>query len=165
MQAAQRIAGLPVIPLVCRLSQRREDFLMQDFADLSFQAGGAELIPVPAGEGLESLLDVTSFLQIDHPAAFVFRQKTAVMQHRGILPGDFVVVRRDFEPREGDLIVVYRRGRYHLEEASFPGRPGPEPVIFFGTVSGIFRKPQPAGRRGQRPEAGGRPQKSGQQRV
>lgn len=107
--------------------------------DLTFTAAGAELLPVNVCDGQAQPFDLAAFLDTGHPAAFVFQLQSASFVKEGVLPGDYLVVRRDLEPEEGDIIVIYQNGRYQLKIAKFDTLHNPDNYLLFGTVFGVFR--------------------------
>ena len=96
-------------------------------------------MPVNVQDGQALPFDLAAFLDTGHPAAFVFQQQSRSFVKKGVLPGDYLVVRRDLEPEEGDLMVIYQQGRYQLAEAKFDVLHNPENYLLFGTVFGVFR--------------------------
>ena len=104
--------------------------------------------------GCGTELDLNALLQADRPSSFIFRMGSGVMHEAGIDKGDFVVIRRDREPENGDLVVVKAPAGFYLRLWRDGERPSllagisgddllPKihgPCHVFGIVAGIFRR-------------------------
>jgi repressor LexA len=63
----------------------------------------------------------------------------------GVLPGDYLVVRRSGQPERGDLMLVARGEQVEVQRRSAPARTGANPAgngpaRFLGVVVGLYRK-------------------------
>ncbi len=101
--------------------------------------GERTLVLVSSPEIPSGCSDLNALLELDNPAVFLFRYQGAEWCSRGLLSGDFMVVRRDLEPREGDLLVVYLNGCYRLLEFNFDNAHKSGYLRLFGVVIGVFR--------------------------
>ncbi|MBU3827011.1 MAG: hypothetical protein IAA31_05925 [Candidatus Anaerobiospirillum merdipullorum] len=84
--------------------------------------------------------DLNSLIGLNYPGAFIFRMRSNSGQLLGILPGDFVVVRRDLLPYPQALIIVYLNERYQLLEVSSAQQAKLAHGQIFGVVCAVFRK-------------------------
>ncbi len=96
-----------------------------------------ELISAPHEGGGHA--DLAALLELHHPAAFMFRLSGNSSTVPGLLPGDFIVVRRDVEPQRGDLLAVYCRKCYQLMPFIYDNDHKLEQSKVFGVVIGAFR--------------------------
>jgi repressor LexA len=114
-------------------------------------AGG----PVLAAEDVEEYVSVPSVVG---PADFVLRVKGDSMVEAGILDGDFVVVRRQQDAQDGDIVVALAGGDEAADEATVkrffrdagrvrlqPENSALEPIYadhvqVLGRVVGVFRR-------------------------
>ena len=134
-EASSARAGISVLPLIGRIA-----------------AGG----PLLAEEDVEERIAVPEML--GRNADFLLRVKGESMIEAGILDGDIVVVRRQDDAREGDIVVALvgedeaadeatvktfhreRGGRIRLQPENSALEPlYPEHVQILGKVTGVFR--------------------------
>ncbi len=88
--------------------------------------------------------DLNNYLDLDKPAAFLFRVATDRYREEGICKGDFAVIRRDLEPAGDPLIAVVTgeefllRRRSEIEECQDEG--AFTDCRFIGVITAVFRK-------------------------
>lgn len=92
----------------------------------------------PAGDYVETSLDLNRFL-IAHPVAtFFMRMQGQELQSQGIFEGDILVVDRAVTPVSGHLVVV--ETDCELKVIPFPKTPQVEILSLFGVVTSVIRR-------------------------
>ncbi len=84
--------------------------------------------------------DLNAKIGLNVPGAFVFRMRSASGERLGIMPGDYVVMRRDMLPTIGCLLIVYLRGRFRLMEFTENKCSELDHAQIVGVVCAVFRK-------------------------
>ena len=97
--------------------------------------------PSPAEDYVEGLIDLNDLVGADQPSTFLMRAQGDSMEGVGIFSGDVLVVSRDAEPRNGDVVIaavdgeftvktyrVGQRGPHPLPPAAGDGGPGAPPA-------------------------------------
>lgn len=113
--------------------------------------------PVPADDGIESVLDLNTLLIKNRAATFFVKMTGESMQGVGIYPGDILVVDRALAPSSGKIVIAVIDGEFVVKkmliapegitlEAANPRFPTlkihPEKVDFqvWGIVTAVVRK-------------------------
>lgn len=80
---------------------------MQTYKPIPFllshvQAG----FPSQADDYLEKTIDINELFSVDEATSFYVRAIGMSMKNSGIMPGDILHVRRDLEPKDGDIVIA-----------------------------------------------------------
>ncbi len=79
--------------------------------------------PAPNNGEIDGKLDLNEFC-ISHPASsYIFQVAGESMIEAGIMPGDYLVIDRSVEPRNGDIVIAAVNGEYTVK--FFERRPTP----------------------------------------
>jgi repressor LexA len=93
----------------------------ETFIELPLAGDIAAGIPIPTDQGIEEYVGVTSD-QIPHGAdSFVLNVKGDSMINAGILDGDLVVIRRQEDADEGDIVAALIEGEATIKRFSRQG--------------------------------------------
>lgn len=108
----------------------------------------------PVEEQAEEMLNLDDYLVGNKAATFLLRVKGDSMIHAGIFEGDIVIVERNREPRQNDIVVGIldgeftlkrlkkERGKFYLqaENPAYPDMYALEELQVAGVVRGVIRK-------------------------
>lgn len=79
--------------------------------------------PAPNGGQIDGKLDLNEFC-ISHPSSsYIFQVAGESMIEAGIMPGDYLIIDRSVEPRNGDIVIAAINGEYtvkYLERYPIP---------------------------------------------
>lgn len=132
--------------------QKNKDLLELPYMLSAVQAG----FPSPADDYFSETLDINELFNSDPASSYYVRVSGDSMVDAGIFEGDVLSVRRDLEPREGDIVIVavdgdftckfYKKTTTSIQlipaNKSFPimEYSGLEEIEFWGVVTGVARK-------------------------
>ena len=121
-----------------------------------FDARVAAGFPSPADGYIQRPIDLNEFLIQNQPATFIVRAEGESMIHAPIQPGDYLVVDRSLEPRNGDVVIAVVDGEFTVKtlrvarrrswlQAENPAFPDLEigeerEGLVWGVVTGSFRR-------------------------
>ena len=60
----------------------------------------------PADDYIERVIDINDLFQVDESTSFYVRAEGQSMKNSGIIPEDILCVRKDLEPRDGDIVIA-----------------------------------------------------------
>lgn len=100
----------------------------------------------PAGDYLESRIDLTEILELKRPSRYLVKVKGNDLVRRGILSGDVLVVDFATAPTTGKIAVIMMNGEAMVGQLALrngawclmPGREGGEPVKIEGDDAEIW---------------------------
>jgi DNA polymerase V len=112
--------------------------------------------PSPADDYIGDVIDINDLFQVDDSSTFYVIVDGESMIYSGIMPGDVLCVRKDFEPLQGDIVIAIiddmftvkrfkKRGSQIIFEAANEDYPDIIPgemqyVRVWGVVTGLARQ-------------------------
>ncbi|MDD6176960.1 MAG: translesion error-prone DNA polymerase V autoproteolytic subunit [Succinivibrionaceae bacterium] len=79
--------------------------------------------PTPNGGQVDSKLDLNEFC-IPHPnSCYIFQVAGESMIEAGIMPGDYLIIDRAKEAKNGDIVIAAVNGEYTVKYIEFYPRP------------------------------------------
>lgn len=112
--------------------------------------------PSPADDYFNEVLDINELFDNDPASSYYARVSGDSMIDAGIFEGDILSIRRDLDPKEGDIVIVSIDGDFTCKyfkktvnsiqlvpaNKNFPimEYSGLEEVEFWGVVTGVARK-------------------------
>lgn len=97
--------------------------------------------PSPAEEELGDTLSLDEWLLPRKEASFLLQARGLALQHRGILPGDTLIVERGRTPRRADIIAIDRAGVLSVDEYPLAQtHDDDEATTLIGVITAVVRK-------------------------
>ena len=62
--------------------------------------------PSPADDYVENVIDINDLFQVNEASSYFVRAEGLSMMNDGIMPGDVLCVRKDLEPKSGDIVIA-----------------------------------------------------------
>lgn len=62
--------------------------------------------PSPADDYIENVIDINDLFQVNEASSYFVRAEGFSMVNDGIMPGDVLCVRKDLEPKNGDIVIA-----------------------------------------------------------
>lgn len=89
-----------------------------------FIAAAGAGFPSPAQDWEDDAINLHTLLRLDRPASFVFRVSGQSMVEVGIFNDDILVVDRDIDPVNGDIVIAIVDGGFVVRQLVFrQGKP------------------------------------------
>jgi len=96
--------------------------------------------PTAAGEELDELISVDTYLIEKKEASYMLRMVGSAMTHEGIIDGDILIVERGKLPGQGHIAVIYADGEFILKKIKGVFNLSVASAELIGTVIGLMRK-------------------------
>jgi DNA polymerase V len=71
--------------------------------------------PSPADDYIETVIDINDLFQVDNATSFLVRVEGLSMIYSGVMPGDLLCVRKDLEPKDGQIVIAVIDSEYTVK--------------------------------------------------